>query len=291
MAIPFLGNGLMKKKTLTTVLVVLLAIFLILNLPSLAAMGVMGVYSAQNVKDDEKRHEEEGLKRVEVKLPGGLSTFKRDYFPFVMTFCDTGFGSFVSDRNYTLTILYNFGAFEPFKFHSSLFSEDSLYYNSFYGAYLVTDTRDKDKVRPYGLKADGTIDAEAVAKVPEYDFYRLVLSDFGLSYPDFEFDWNITDIAPADPIDGSDGWQRIDAELNVSGAKHQMKEFTASYLQYGYPIWPIEGEAFESVSMKGVLFFKYFPEQQTGVYLYALCCDSDTLEAAVENYLIKAEIK
>jgi len=280
------------KKWLRRILIVVFVLLMVSQLPLFAAMAVMGVYSTQNVEEDEERLASVGLKRVEVTLPGGLSTFmKGDYFPFVMTFCDNGFGYFYGDRAYNLTILYNFGAFEPLKLHSSLFDEDSLYYNSFYGAYLVTDTRSADKVRPYAFNSDGSVDIDAIPKVPEYDFSRLVLRDFGLGLGDFVWDWSVTGEENGIALAGLDGWTRLDADITVSGSKHQLKEFVSSYLQYGFPLWPIEGEEFESVSMKGTVFCRYFPEEQTSVFLYALCCDEGTLQSTIENYLLKANVK
>ncbi len=100
------------------------------------SMAVMGVYSKMNEAESLLASEE-----IDLSIPGGLSTLRSDWYPFVMTFeANSGFRRFTGDSSLSLTILYNFPAFSLTKGCSRLYDTSSPYYNSFYGAYLVKDT-------------------------------------------------------------------------------------------------------------------------------------------------------
>lgn len=237
------------------------------------SMAVMSVYSKMNEKTSLLQTEE-----IELSVPGGLSTLRSDWYPFVMTFeADSGFRHFTGDSSLSLTILYNFPAFSPTKGCSRLYDTDSPYYNSFYGAYLVKDT-DGDA---YGFtrQADGTLypDAAAVAEVPKYDFWQLVLSEFGLTRSNAVFDWHITEISEPVTYAGEDGFYRIDATLTVNGSSHTYDGFTQSYLQYGKPNFPVTAPL-ATVPMYGRLYGKYLEEKQVSLFFYIVAADKEVLE-------------
>ncbi|MBQ9766720.1 MAG: hypothetical protein IJW37_01265 [Lachnospiraceae bacterium] len=215
---------------------------------------------------------------ITLSIPGGLSTSRSDWYPFVMTFtADGGFRRFTDDSSLSLTILYNFPAFSPTKGCSRLYDADSPYYNSFYGAYLVKDADG----RPYGFteNSDGMFypDAAAVADVPKYDFWWLVLSEFGLTGENAVFDWNVTDVSEPLSYAGEEGFYRMDATLTVNGASHAYNGFTRSYLQYGTPNFPVT-EPLAPVPMYGRLYGKYLEEKGVSLFFYIVAADEGVLE-------------
>ncbi len=247
------------------------------------SMAVMSIYSKMNEKTSLLHSE--GIK---LSVPGGLSTLYSDWYPFVMTFdAGSGFRRFTGDASLDLTILYNFPAFSPRKGCSRLYDTTSPYYNSFYGAYLVKD----DAGDPYGFTrlADGSLypDATAVAKVPKYDFWQLVLSEFGLTGDNAVFDWNITEISEPLSYAGEDAFYRIDATLTVNGSSHEYDGFTQSYLQYGKPNFPA-ADPLAPVPMYGRLYGKYLEDKQVSLFFYIVAADKEVLEACDSEILSKS---
>ncbi len=262
-----------KKRHCGQVLALLFLFFLSPAANVLYSMAVMSVYSGMHKADSLMKKE-----GIDLSIPGGLATLRSDWYPFVMTFCaDSGFRHFTGDSSLSLTILYNFPAFSPVKGCSRLYDTESPYYNSFYGAYLVKD----GDGTPYGFtrRDDGSLfpDAAAVAEVPKYDFWQLVLSEFGLTRDNAVFDWNITDISEPLSYAGEDGFYRMDATLTVNGASHRYHGFTQSYLQYGKPNFPVS-EPLAPVSMYGRLYGKYLEEKQVSLFFYIVAANRDVLE-------------
>jgi len=249
------------------------------------SMAVMGVYSAMNEKTSLLATE-----GIDLTIPGGLTTARSDWYPFVMTFeANNGFRRFTGDSSLSLTILYNFPAFSPVKGCSRLYEETSPYYNSFYGAYLVKDTDGGT----YGFtkQADGTLlpDADAVAEVPKYDFWNLVLAEFGLTRQNAVFDWNITEVSEPLSYVGEDGFYRMDATLTVNGAAHVYDGFTPSYLQYGTPNYLTEAPL-EPVTMYGRLYGKYLEEKGVSLFFYIVAANKEVLEACDKEILAKSTL-
>ena len=237
------------------------------------SMACMGIYS--KINENTSLLKSEG---INLSIPGGLSTLRSDWYPFVMTFEATnGFRRFTGDSSLSLTILYNFPAFSPSRGCSRLYDTSSPYYNSFYGAYLVKDSDGGC----YGFteQPDGSLypDAEAVAEVPKYDFWKLVLSEFGLSSKNAVFDWNIAAISEPMPYAGEDGFYRIDATLTVNGSAHHSNGFTPSYLQYGKPNFPVDSPL-APMPMYGRIYGKYLEEKQVSLFFYIVATDKEVLE-------------
>lgn len=125
-----------KRRGLWVLCALLLALGLFAALPQGRSVAVMSVYSRMNGRGSLTA--EKGLR---IRMPGGLSTLKKDWYPFVMTFeAGTDFGRAAGCPGARLTILYNFGAF-GLQGRSSLYDPDSPYFNSFYGAYLWSSRR------------------------------------------------------------------------------------------------------------------------------------------------------
>ncbi len=249
------------------------------------SMAVMSVYSKMNETTSLLKTEE-----IELSVPGGLSTLRSDWYPFVMTFeANSGFRRFTGDSSLNLTILYNFPAFSPSKGCSRLYDTTSPYYNSFYGAYLVKDADGGT----YGFtqQSDGTLypDAASVAEVPKYDFWQLVLSEFGLTRANAVFDWNITEISEPLSYAGEDGFYRMDATLTVNGSSHEYNGFTQSYLQYGTPNFPVT-DALAPVPMYGRLYGKYLEDKQVSLFFYIVAADTTVLEECDKKILSESSI-
>lgn len=275
-----------KKNFLGHVLALLLLFLLSPVSNVFYSMAVMGVYSKINEADSLMTTEE-----IDLSIPGGLTTLRSDWYPFVMTFeANSGFRRFTGDSSLSLTILYNFPAFSFVRGCSRLYDTTSPYYNSFYGAYLVKD----EDGAPYGFSktSDGTLypDADAVAEVPKYDFWDLVLAEFGLTGSNAVFDWNITDISEPLSYAGEEGFYRMDATLAVNGASHKYDGFTQSYFQYGKPNFPVT-EALAPVPMYGRLYGKYLEEKQVSLFFYIVAADEKVLEECDKNILSKSKLK
>ena len=274
------------KRCLTGRILALVLLFCLSPLANVFySMAVMSIYSKMNEKESLLERED-----IDLSIPGGLTTLASDWYPFVMTFtADSGFRWFTGESSLDLTIMYNFPAFDPLTGCSRLYDTESPYYNSFYGAYLVKDHYGA----PYGFvkKEDGTLypDAAAVAEVPKYDFWELVLSEFGLTHENAVFDWNITSISEPLSYAGEDGFYRIDATLTVNGASHVYDGFTQSYLQYGKPNFPVT-DPLAPVQMQGRLYGTYLEEPGVSLFFYIVAADPEVLEDCDRNILSKSEL-
>jgi hypothetical protein len=249
-----------RKRVWLLIIAVLVIVFIASPLfPFVRSMVVMGVYDAINEKKSLMREE-----NIRLHIPGGLSTWKSDWYPFVMTFvADRAYEVYSGEDNAKLTILYNFPAFSMTAGCSLLYDTESPYYNSFYGAYLVRDVSNEALAKGEGV-------AEEAARIARFDFFRLVLGDFGLAPSAQVFDFQVTKEEKDISFLGYEGWVRLTADLKVNGSAHERGEFVTSYLQYGAPEFAFEGQAFAPVSMKGLIYARYFQEWDAGVYFYVM---------------------
>lgn len=274
----------MKKKPSVKLMIVLLSIFLFLLTPAavyVRSLLVMSVYS-HTMKKESLMNE----KKFDIYIPGGLTTWKTDWYPFVMTFVDNeGFQNYMGNENLSLTILYNFPAFSLLNGCSRLFDEKSPYFNSFYGAYLVSDSSGKT----FGFRSDGSINEKELTAVPSFDFYWLVLQDFGLSKEDFVFDCQITELKEDVSYSGFDGWMRIDSDITVNNTCHTARPNVMSYLQYGRPNYQTSSE-FAAIPMKGRIYARYFSEWNTSIFYYIIAADEEVLDECDDKILSHGKI-
>lgn len=290
----------MKKKLfIIGIIAAVLAVFLWLPLSHYPlSLAVMKVYSGIHEKDSVMAE-----KGIELEIPGGDVTEEKDWYPFVMTFNDSaGFRRFIGENDFRkiygtkapleLTILYNFPAFDLLKGCSMLYDPKSPYYNSFYGAYLVSGYTAEGL--PYGFSADGKLDLEAASQVPQFDFQKLVLEDLGISENQEVFDWELQSIREDVDYAGSSGWTRLDAALTVNGVIHRKEDFRRSYLQYGSCAYVPEDcglEAFAPVTMNGRLYGKYFAAWDISIFFYVMASDEGVLERCDAEILAKSVLK
>ena len=225
-------------------------------------------------------------------------TREKDWYPFVMTFNDdAGFRRFTGAPDVKLTILYNFPAFDLLKGCSRLYDPASPYYNGFYGAYLVCYEDDDEEASgaAYGFLPDGSLDLMTVAQVPQFDFQKLVLQDFGIGRDQMVFDWEVSKSRQNVSYLGIDGWTRADAELSVNGTWHEADQFHRSYLQYGPPRYDLleyslPEEPFAPVEMTGRVYGRYFEEWDTSIFVYVLSSDPAVLEDCDREILSQSSL-
>lgn len=279
------GEVLKKKNHFAFAIILLAAALFVLSplFPAVSSLAVMSVYSRECEKASLLND-----KGIFLQIPGGGSTAKDDWYPFVMTFCDDeGFSRYIGEPDSRLTILYNFPAFSYSKGCSRLFDESSPYYNGFYGAYLVETP---DEV-PYGFDgATGELRETAITDVARYDFFKLVLEDFGLKSTDKIFEYSVTDKRANQTFVGYDGWTRVDATITVNGAAHNSDGFVQSYIQYGKPNFPTN-EPFKPTTVYCVAYARYFEEWDTSVFFYAMSADRAATQECVVELLGKSVLK
>ncbi len=223
---------------------------------------------------------------IDLKIPGGLSTKKRDWYPFVMIFNDDLGFSEVLGRKAALTILYNFGYFKLRDGSSVYYDPDSRYFSSFYGGYLVKNI-DKSKT-PFGFSSDGQINLEEISLVPRYDQEELVLSSLGCSRKDMRFDVSIDSIDYDISYINHGDWVKVDSTILTNSPVHSFKEDHRAYIQYGKPIDRYyTGDDFPLITLKGRTYVKYLKEYDLSLFLYVLAPTMDAIEECDKNILSK----
>lgn len=255
-----------KQKNLKNRLLIIASILLLAALffispfyPFIRSLAVMGIYN--KIQEQDSLIREEG---IHLDIPGGLITGKADWYPFTLTFtANELYAKYIGETDTKLTILYNFPSFAYLKGCSRLYDPQSVYYNSFYGAYLVRDSSNVSL-------ANGKLDADKVADIAKFDFFHLVLGEFGLQKEDESFDFMVTERQNGIELAGYPDWTRIISQITVNGSAHNKREGVTSYLQYGAPGFGIIEWEFEPVSMYGIVYGRYFPEWDTGIYFYIL---------------------
>lgn len=280
----YYGGINMKKKYVYFISIFLIGLFILLNTSlwfPIRSYFVMFFYS--------KFQEEESLLNkydIYLKIPGGLSTKYKDWYPFVMIFNDDVGFSEVLGRDASLTILYNFGYFKLKDGSSSYYDPNSRYFSSFYGGYLVKH-RDKSKL-PFGFNEDGKINLEEISLVPKYDQEELVLRSLGCPRKDMRFDVSIDDIEYDISYVNHDDWVRVNSTIITNSPLHRFTENRRAYIQYGKPIDRYyTGVDFPLITLKGRTYVKYLKEYDLSLFLYILAPTMDAVEECDKNILSK----
>lgn len=269
----------LKKRYYFIIFILLVVIFYLSPIfPFVKSVTVMSVYSLSEKSNSLLDSEE-----IKLKMPGGLSTLKKDWYPFVMVFNDSyGFSRYIG-RDVELTILYNFGAFDYLKGHSTYYDTESDFHNAFYGAYVT-----KTDERPFGFELDGTPNYEEMALVPEYDMRVLVLESIGCENPQFE--WELTDMKPVDSFIGYSDWYVMNAIIRTNSPVHQQVEDFMAYIQYGEP--PKDAtDNFPLVEMQGRVYAKYFEEHGVSIFFYVIAPDEVAIETCDKEFLQESKLK
>ena len=165
----------------------------------------------------------------DLDIKGGAYTKKKDWYPFTNVYDTTYEFSNYVDKDMSLTVIYNFGAFDGKS--SSFYNEDSAYFAAFYGAYVIKDEEDPENI--YGFDND-KVNIDEIAEVPLFDYKYLVVQDLGCKNPIFEVseftaEYDIEYISYKD-------WVKIEARMLANSPSHTKKENKLGYIQYGLPI-------------------------------------------------------
>lgn len=256
---------------------VLLVIFAFSPLyPYVRSLGVMSIYSRICQKDSIMEKED-----IRLAIPSG-----EGWYPFTMCYCaDDSFAGYIGKDGAKLSILYNFPAFTK-KGCSALYDEASPYYSSFYGAYIVQ----LPEGVPYGFGENGELEPDAVAKVARFDFFQLVLGDFGIRPEDKIFSYELVCVESAQSFAGYEGWTRAQAAMKVNGVSHEKDGFVPSYLQYGSPGYACQ-RPFAPVEMNCTLIGRYFEEWNTSVFFYVMSPSAEVCRKCEDEILSRAVLE
>lgn len=275
------------SKSLVIVLLVILSLSILFAKAPLysKARSYLVMYAYSNF---EKKNSLLNKLDVSVEIPGGTSTKEKDWYPFVSVYNDTqGFSNFMG-RELSLTILYNFGAFDWKSGSSTYYNAESPYYNSFYGGYII---QDQETNRKYGFTTDGEPLIEEIISVPEYDFKYLVMQSLGCPEEKLAMDALSYEITANVDYVGYDDWYRIDGLLLLNNPNHKFKSNRRAYIQFGNPINYTDKEEFGLITMQSRIYAKYFEEIGSTVFLYIMTPGSLVLEKADQEILSKTTIR
>ena len=223
-------------------------------------------------------------------IPGGNSTSKPDWYPFVMTFNDNeGFSNF-TNRDLSFTVLYNFGHFETLKGCSAYYNPDSKYYSSFYGGYIIHDNKNPDNM--FGFKSNGKIDTEMLTLVPKYDQTVLVLPSIGCPKDRIIFDATVDNIEENISYIDSEGWTKVDSTIITNSPIHKYSNKHSGYIQYGKPNKSYYPENdFPVITLKGRIYAKYIDKYNSTFVLYVMAPSNEVVEECDREFLSKSIIK
>ncbi|MDA3846686.1 MAG: hypothetical protein PF505_09125 [Vallitaleaceae bacterium] len=271
----------MKKWQKLLIIILIITVFVISPFFQYAkSVAVMAVYSASEYNQSVMKNND-----IEIKIPGGLSTMDKDWYPFVMTFNPTpsSFSRRVG-RDVEISIMYNFGAFEYLKGASSYYDDQSPYYNSFYGAYVIHDEN-----QSFGFNADGTLNEAELSIVPDYDMRILVLRSLGCTTP--TFDYTVDDISYGNSYLGIDDWTIMTSTIETQSPIHAVKKDYQAYIQYGKPYQKdYNGEDFPLMTVYGRVYAKYFAAEKLTVCFYIIGSDLEAMDFCDSEILQKSEL-
>lgn len=260
---------------------VVLALVMLMQVPLIRSLVVMKIYSQYHYQGS--LLQETGLT---LEIPGGLDTRERDWYPNVMFFsADPSYSQFRGEPEARMSILYNIPSFSMAAGCSRLYDPASPYYNGFYGAYVVRDSR-------VGISpAQGMPSEDYLADLVSFDFFWLVMGDFGLKPEDRVRSFTVEEREENGSYAGLEGWTKIRSKFIINGMAHNSVPKTRSYLQYGAPNFGEIKEPFSPVTMEGLLYGRYFPEEEVCVYFYVMAADREAVDACDQNLLSKSTLK
>ncbi len=267
----------LKKIIIVTAVIVVMIVIALFYYP-LRSYLIMSIYSTYNNTTSVMKQQ-----GFDIHIPGGAFTSQKDWYPFVNIF-DTsqGFSNYI-DEDVSLSVLYNFGAFEGKS--SSLYDENSKYFGAFYGAYVVKNNISKKE--PYGFK-DNKLDINQIINAAKYDYKYLVIRDFGCLEP--IFDVISYDIQENISYIGYNDWVKIDAEMITNSTAHTYKKHLTPYLQYGVPK-KTNKEDFYEIILKGRMYARYFEKHDTTIVIYVMGTSSQMIDECDNEILAHITIK
>lgn len=276
----------MKRKTIVSIIIIAIVLTIIL----LSAPLKYSVRSYTFMYFNNIIQKKDSLFKsnsIELKMPGGRETRKKDWYPFVLYHNDNeGFSRYIG-KKVSLTILYNFGHFNILQGMSSFFDSSSQYYSGFYGAYIVKEHRGKSFV----FFEDGSLNIEGALKIPQYDYKYLVLESLGCPKNKRVFNTVIEIVQENISYIGYDGWTRVDSKVITNGSIHNYTKNLKAYIQYGVPRKEyFTDEEFPIIKLYGRTYVKYFREKDVTIFLYILAPKRSTIESCDEEILSKSNM-
>jgi len=273
-----------KKKFVKLFIVIVLIIGFIYTpfFQVIKSYSVMAVYSKIHEKNSFMKDE-----NIDIQLPGGRSTLKRDYYPFVMTYDTTPEFSKYLDTDVDLVVLYNFGAMEWLKGASLMYKESSPFYSGFYGVYVA---RYNEIDRQYGETENGDIYIEEIMEVTNFDLKILVMRSIGNKTPEIEYSIVNEDNPYKRTIDGLE-FDVYDAELYMDGMNHEyVRDYTA-YIQYGKPPKSKEPiESFKKINGYGRIYVYFDYDTKVSYFFYIIAPTKETVDYSEENFILPSKI-
>lgn len=254
------GGGIMKRHyvwrhfILISMGILALLVVVALMIPGTRARVVMAVSSWQQYNQSPLK--EQGIR---VELPAG-----KGWFEDMMFYQDSNGLKTQEGRPLELSIYYTFGAYE--KGRSLIYTPDSGYYSSFYGAYLISGS-----TLPMP-------DAYWVERVAAHDYEALILKALGHPNPYGTFKVNAFEIREESELMGYLDWTRYDGLIEAPGVAHQRGDFLLHYWQFGAPPDLGSEVAFGTTTLNGRIYVKSFEEEDLLVMVYLICESGDVLE-------------
>lgn len=278
----------MKRKKVLIILPILIIIYFFIKSPlflTFRSYMFMKPYSYQQklesilVKND-----------FDLYIPGGKITKERDWYPFILFHnADKGFSNY-TNKELSLTILYNFGHFKFLDGYSTYYDPNSPYFGSFYGGYVVQNK--KNPKLAYGFNDDGSLNIDEVILIPKYDQTKLVLPSLGCPSSIREFSSDIDNTTNDVKYLGIDGWTKINSTVKTNAPIHKYKKNYRGYIQYGKPIEKYyNGRDFPITTFKGRIYIKYIDQLKATVVMYILAPNENIIDKCDKEILSKSRIK
>jgi len=249
----------------------------------LKSYAVMSVYSKAHELGS-FLHDED----ISIKMPGGLSTFKKDYYPFVMTYDTSTEYSERLNTDVDLVVLYNFGAMNWLSGSSLMYDVNSPYYSSFYGAYAA---RYNELERQYGIDDSGEVDIAEIMEVTNFDLKVLVMESIGNQTPEVDYEVTNEDEPNKVEIDGI-LFDVYDATIFMDGMMHEYRNDYMAYIQYGRPPQvekPIN--SFEKIEAYGRIYVYFDYDTAISYFFYIIAPTMETIEETQKNFIIPSKLK
>lgn len=272
-----------KRKIILFIFICIMIIMISPLKYAITSYGVMYFYSMYEENKSIMKEE-----KIDFTIPGGLSTFERDWYPFMIVFNDSPGFSWFMKRPMELSILYDFGHFEYTQGASSYYNPNSEYFNGFYGGYIVKEGEKRQ--RPFGFHIDGEPILDELTAVPRYDLRYLVLQSLGCK--DVMIESSIDRVRQNIKKAGYEGWTRIDATIRTNSPLHKKTNYQRAYIQYGAPPSAYySGENFPIIFVKGRIYARYFEQWDATLFLYVIASDEGTIDQCDMEMLSGAKIQ
>ena len=227
---------------------------------------------------------------IKIKIPTGLATKKKDWFPIMNVYYDeNGFGNTIN-REVELTVLYNYGDFNSLFGTSLYYDSSSPYYGGYYGAYIIQEKTATNSF--YGFDEMGNLILEEIERIPSYDQIHLALACIDCEPKKRIFKVEANEIEENIPYLGYEGWTRVDSSIYTNGPAHKKEKFQFGYLQYGNPLANKESnEDFKAEDFFGRMYIRAFEESHMTICLYIMAIDKKVLEDCDRELLANTIIK